>query len=884
MKLLRHSPSLAALLVLSSLPVQAQLIISEIMQDPSAVGDSNGEYFELYNPTGAAIDIDGWVIKDAGSNTHTISNGGPLEVPAGGFLVLGNNADFATNGSVVVGYEYSGFFLGNSDDEVILEDDLGAEIDRVEYDGGPNFPDPSGASMELKDLTLDNNVGGNWAEAITEIVPGGDKGTPGAGPPVGNGQLGLSLDVASISEDQSAFITGTVTAPVAPTSDLTVTVTLSDETEAITADATIFANDTTGTFLIDAVDDFWADGDQTVTVTVSAPTYDPNDTTFTVTDDDAGFLVIINEVYNAIDSLPFDANNDGTGNSDDEFIEVVNVSGGTLDLSGATLSDESFVRHIFPPGTILEPGCAVLVFAGGDVQEGSVQFDFGDTPVQIADSGTQFPGLSLTDTGDAVFLRDTDGSITGVFDAEVHAVTLPDQSGDLVASSITTSTDTDASSGYILHTATIEGTEMSPGTTPAGGSYCSLTDSITVTINPGTRTESDGFVAMAGTVSIPAAIGSDLFVYVDSSDLGEIDLSLISPLIIPSGSTSADLDLLFVDDAEADGTQTVTLTGRAIGYLNGTASVDVEDDGDAGVFTDLVINEFDANQPGTDDAEFIELYNNSGTLQPLDGLVVVLFNGSNDTIYDAYDLTGFSIDGNGFFVIGNGSVPSPQITLSSLQNGADAIALYSGSIADYPNGASVVGLQGTLIDAVVYGGSDTGLQDALDPSGSSVAESGSADSAAARTTDGGSPFASNLFVTQSPTPGATNVIAENSFATWAADQVPAIVDGPDGDADLDGIANLVEYALGLDPNAANGTPGTLSGGTLTFTKGPEAKMDGNLIYEIETSTDLGVTDPWAPNGSAVDGSDDISLDIITAGGVATKFFARLNVSEAVVAE
>ncbi|UCH26910.1 MAG: lamin tail domain-containing protein, partial [Trueperaceae bacterium] len=82
------------------------VVINEIMQNPSAVPDSDGEWFELVNTTGSAIDIDGWTIRDDDSDSHVINNGGPLIVPAGGFLVLGNNADAGTNGGVTVGYQY----------------------------------------------------------------------------------------------------------------------------------------------------------------------------------------------------------------------------------------------------------------------------------------------------------------------------------------------------------------------------------------------------------------------------------------------------------------------------------------------------------------------------------------------------------------------------------------------------------------------------------------------------------------------------------------------------------------------------------------------------------------------------------------------------------
>jgi predicted extracellular nuclease len=155
------------------------IVINEILQNPSAVSDSAGEWFELYNADAVGVDIDGWTVEDNDIDSFVINNGGPLVIPAGGYLVLGNNADSGTNGGVVVDYQYTGMFLSNSADELVLRDTGGEEVDRVEYDGGPTFPDPNGASMSLKDPALDNNVGANWCEATTPFGAG-DLGTPGA--------------------------------------------------------------------------------------------------------------------------------------------------------------------------------------------------------------------------------------------------------------------------------------------------------------------------------------------------------------------------------------------------------------------------------------------------------------------------------------------------------------------------------------------------------------------------------------------------------------------------------------------------------------------------------------------------------------------------------
>ena len=158
------------------------IIITEIMQNPSAVSDANGEYFEVYNTTAGIIDMNGWVIKDNGTNSHTIANGGPLNIDSGAYLVFWKNSTIAENVGVILDYASSSISLTNGDDEVILETGGGLEIDRVDYDGGPNFPDPSGKSMELSTMAYTssaNDIGANWAEG-SSAYGDGDLGTPGA--------------------------------------------------------------------------------------------------------------------------------------------------------------------------------------------------------------------------------------------------------------------------------------------------------------------------------------------------------------------------------------------------------------------------------------------------------------------------------------------------------------------------------------------------------------------------------------------------------------------------------------------------------------------------------------------------------------------------------
>jgi hypothetical protein len=702
-------------------------------------------------------------------------------------------------------------------------------------------------------------------------------------------RLTLDLDVSSISEGGLDFITGTVTASAPVSGNTLITVALSDGSEATTADAEIFDGETEGTFIISPVDDAWPDGDREVTVAVSGPLFDPAEATFTVTDDDSEFLLAIHEVYNHIGGLGADANGDGIANDTDEFVEIVNLSGGTLDLSGVELADSSFVRHVFPDGTVLEDGCSIVVIAGGDLPEGSTAA-FGNAEVQIALSNPEFPGLFLDDDGDTLTLIDPFGSVSGLFGGELHAVDLPDQSAATVAESLTSAIDLDPGGGFVWHTTTSGGAPFSPGALADGTPICELTESLALTIEPGTRTEADGFVADAGTVSIPAALERDVTVRIDSSDTTEISTAGASPVVIFAGETTADIALDFIDDSLADGAQAIALTARASGFLNDTVEIQVEDDGDQPPFTDLVINEVDAQNPGTDSAEFIELFNRTSENQPLDGLVVVLYNGNGDQSYRTIALDGFTIPADGFFVIGSPEVANVDLadfTADSLQNGVDAVALYLGSVGEYPDGIPASTSAGTLVDAVVYddvGGTDAGLQDALTPGqpvASEAGNNGNEIDAASRFPDGGTAFDTSVYTPLPASPGEPNGsgVVGGDFDSWATDN--GVANEPfDGDSDGDGIPAGLEYALaGFDPAATDGgAAGTFADGVLSFTKRDEAVTNGDVSYVIEQSTDLGVNDPWAEVTPDVDDATTLSFTLPPGPGI-DRVFVRLRVTQ-----
>ena len=165
-----------ALMTGTALAADTDIVITEVMNNPAILGDSDGEWFEVYNGGATPVDLNGWTVSDDGSDSFVI--GASAIVPAGGYAVLGVNATIMAGEGVTLAYEYSGMFLGNSGDELVLTNVALVEIDRIEWDGGPVWPDLTGESMMWDEATADNNVGGNWS-ASTAPFGSGDLGTPG---------------------------------------------------------------------------------------------------------------------------------------------------------------------------------------------------------------------------------------------------------------------------------------------------------------------------------------------------------------------------------------------------------------------------------------------------------------------------------------------------------------------------------------------------------------------------------------------------------------------------------------------------------------------------------------------------------------------------------
>lgn len=167
------------------------LVITEIMANPKAVNDAEGEYFEVYNTTARTLHLNGLVVSDKNGVSFDIiaEPDAPIEVAPHAYFVFGRNADSSLNGGIDVDFVWSAFNLVNSADTLVITlpgtpDDV--EIARLAYGSGTDFPSvKDGKSMQLgsEHSFADYSDGTLWCDSTEPINPGDaspDFGTPGA--------------------------------------------------------------------------------------------------------------------------------------------------------------------------------------------------------------------------------------------------------------------------------------------------------------------------------------------------------------------------------------------------------------------------------------------------------------------------------------------------------------------------------------------------------------------------------------------------------------------------------------------------------------------------------------------------------------------------------
>ncbi len=364
----------------------AEVLLTEIVVTPTG-----GEFVEIYNPGGAAIDLSDYYLTDA-----TFAGGGTYYYN----IVTGSNAGGGGFGDFLARFP-DGASIGAGEYQTIAM--TGSSAFFAEYGLYPTyelFDDGSNDGEQLMREGLPGSINGQggltnggevvvlfYWDGLTDLVTDVDYALWGDKDEAVD-KSGVMIDGPDADPDTSAYLPDTaissqdVIALGAHTSgnswqreDLT------EGTESTSGGNGVNGEDETSENLSAT----WCE-------------YAPTPGAATVCPPPPSTDWVINEILADPDATLGDANGDGVVNTtQDEFVEIFNNSGDAKDISGWTINDGFGLRHTFPSGTTVQPFCSVVVFAGG-----SPSGTFGGSLIQTASSGQ----LGLNNGGDTVTLYD----------------------------------------------------------------------------------------------------------------------------------------------------------------------------------------------------------------------------------------------------------------------------------------------------------------------------------------------------------------------------------------------------------------------------------------------------------------------------------------------
>ena len=525
------------------------------------------------------------------------------------------------------------------------------------YFGDWEFPVIGHGSLIEVQLTGTGNAG-NEDYHIGEVRL---YGTPGVD------FVDASIQNAEVTEPESGGVANPLTLTLgspAPTGGVTFTLTPSDSRSASSLsmpsnEVTIPEGQSSVEVPVEIVQDGQFTGVKIVDLYIDAPGYNREQVRVLVTNVTPKPNVVIMEVQNLVpgnvdEDLFGDANGDGIRhNTQDQYIEIVNLDDMPVDMSGWRIGDDLADRHLIPDGTVLAPNQVLVVFGGG-----TPIGTFGGAIVQLPSGGGNGLGFNINSRAEIAFLD-------APFGAAVDLVNLPLIEDDVLAITAAfpeghNGKDTTGSWHILskegpfdygreytqppnLHS-DIPGsnqTLFSPGVWYDGTPYFEPENTITLTIEPATVLESDGSNAATGTITLANAapaggyevsvITSGVMMHGDGTySPDEIDLDSLM-VTVPEGSTQATFAIHAVDDGVLDGDRLVTFEARGGTYaLPGSATLTVQDVSVSDL--NVIINEMnsdvietatDYNLDGLVDDElgdqYVELVNSSGRMVNLSG-------------------------------------------------------------------------------------------------------------------------------------------------------------------------------------------------------------------------------------------------------------------------
>lgn len=410
------------------------VVLSDVgdVNNDGDVHNTRNQFIELVNIDDHPVDLSGYRIGDDLDDRHLISEGTVL-YPNTALVVFGGGNPRGTFGGAIVqtasgGGNGLGLNIASRAEFMYLNAPFGAEVELV------NIPLMRADIWAItEELPTDHNghaeaasfhrTSLEWTEPgftfegehLHSIIEGSNQTlySPGTwidGSPFFDPENEITLTVSSavIREDAGPnAATGTITlAEAAPSGGFEVHLdsegfALDEEGNVIPVEIDVDSHvvvvpegDTTVDFRIGAHNDGVLDGDQVISLNARAGPYVlPGFVEMTVLDaQESDYSFVINEIFADPEGSATDMNRDGRADDamGDQFVEIVNISGRPVNMSGWRLwwdSGGTFAiprdSHFFPEGTWVPDGGAIVIF--GTVPEENLNHpDFGGAIVQGA--------------------------------------------------------------------------------------------------------------------------------------------------------------------------------------------------------------------------------------------------------------------------------------------------------------------------------------------------------------------------------------------------------------------------------------------------------------------------------------------------------------------
>ncbi|HEX3083838.1 MAG TPA: Calx-beta domain-containing protein, partial [Pyrinomonadaceae bacterium] len=332
-------------------------------------------------------------------------------------------------------------------------------------------------------------------------------------------------------------------------------------------------------------------GAGTVNLTANSDGRDSNPVTVSFIGD-PGRAILFNEVLaDPPNGIAGDANNDGVRDTtDDEFVELVNGSSAeTIGMSGWTVktrangSTTETTRFTFPAGISLAPGTAAVIFGGGTFSPTDPIFGC----AQIFRATSASSGLSLTNTGLTILLRDSAGNLIAQFSYGGSTGLDGNNSQSLTRSP-------DITGAFVLHTTANPARRFSPGLKVDGTPFGTCAGHpATVTISPTSTSvnlgQSTQFTAQTLDQFGRAMTGVPITFTSDNTTVATIDSTSTNPAngVVTANVSTHNPGVAHITASTTDGTAIANSTPATLTVVGPALSVnDVnKNEGNAGANT-----------------------------------------------------------------------------------------------------------------------------------------------------------------------------------------------------------------------------------------------------------------------------------------------------------